>query len=397
MSILTKIADDLLKEKVLDKKLHSSISKKLLKEYNIPLNVTNDLFSLRRKADTESEFVLYHIIKSIDKTKFPAGYPTEKIKKIFENTKYNNEKSNLPLEYDVIQIADDQWVGKIKARELFKLGNANMINYNENAQRVMKRLLLPSGEAFEIRLNKNAIDAIEASFNERRYVPNIITLNIPYTDESDFYYDKVEKKLIIKNISMFDILDGYHRYIAICRICSLDSKFDYDMELRITNYDDDKARQFIWQEDQKTKMAKVDSDSLNKYSTSNMIVKSIQSSIYGNYISYNKGIISSSVLSQSVQIIYNINPQRKYKISEINEISKEIVDGFNELQENMPDIFDAVLDVGKIFVIVYMIKHKIYDAKMFDQLYNQIKDNNSGVFKYSKALSTLDKYIKGGK
>ena len=147
------------------------------------------------------------------------------------------------------------------------------MNYNERTQRVVKKIITPNGEHYQISLNAHALKKIEKSFDEKRYIPNTITLNIPDIDENVKHYDRETNTLIISTLKEFDIIDGYHRFVAIQRICAVDDKFDLPMELRITCFSENKARQFIWQEDQKTKMSRVDSESFNRYNTANIIVK----------------------------------------------------------------------------------------------------------------------------
>ena len=372
MSILTRPAKELFEKNVLNNKLHKKVSKELLSEWNIPLSITNDLLTLRKSSSEVSDYILYHVICAIDDNALPKNYPPKNLVDSLRK-KYSNEEIVFPLEFPAIQIDDDQWVSKISAKELFKFGNNTLINYNENAQRVMRSINLPSGEYFEIKLNEKAVSAIEESFSENRYIPNTITLNIPYNDKSSFYYDEKNQKLVVKKIEMFDILDGYHRYVAINRICALNDQFDYVMELRITNFQDEKAKQFIWQEDQKTKMSKVESDSLNKYNPANMIVKKIDSSVYGNVISYNKGNISSSTLSQAISIIYEINPNKNYKISETNAIGQEIIEGFDAMSEENPKIFDSKLSSIQIYCLICMIKNKVFDANVFEKFCKNVE------------------------
>ena len=364
MSILTKTAKELFEANVLNVKLHKQVGKKLLREWNIPLGITNDLLTLRKTASEVSDYILYHLICAIDEKILPKGYPPQHLKDLL-NQKYSDEKIALPIKYKVIQIDDEHWIGKITARELFSLGNSMMINYNDKAQRVMRHIETENGEHWEIVHNEKAINGIENSFLTRRYIPNAITLNIPVDDTSDFYYDESTYELTIRKINMFDMTDGYHRYVAINRICSLYPDFDYPMELRITNFSIDTARQFIWQEDQKTHMSKVESASLNKYDAANMIVKKMQDSIYGTIIQYNKGIISSSVLSNAIRIVYDISLSKNYNISTINMYSKEIISGFDSISEEIPDIFDTNLSSIEVYCLIMMIKNKMYDKKNF--------------------------------
>ena len=344
------------------------------------------------------DYVLYHIICRIDDNALPKGYPPQEILAELQEKRYSDEKVKLPLTYKVIQIDDDQWIGRISVKEIFKLGNSNLINYNENAQRVMVPIRLQDGEVYEININERAVDSIQDSFIHYRYIPNVITLNMPNNDTTLYHYEEKLNELTIKKIKAFDILDGYHRYLAISRICSLDPEFDYNMELRITYFSDEKARQFIWQEDQKTKMTKIDSESLNKYNPANIIVKKIQDSSYGNIISHNKGIISSPILSQAISVAYKINSSKNYKISEINAISKEIVDGFDLICESNPKIFDERMDSIKIYCLICMIRNQVYDSKKLDKLSKEVVKQGflKNVYTHG-AYKRIESILKGGK
>lgn len=394
MSLLTKPAKDLLEKKVLDKKWHKKIGMQLLSKWNIPLNISNDLFTLRRDVSTESDYILYHLLFEADKNLIPKGYPPKHLEKQL-NQKYNDEKIEFPLEFDMIQISYDQWIGKISARELFKLGNSMLINYNENAQRVMKKITSPNGDYYVIKLNERAVESIQDLFKSGRYISNTITLNIPVDNNSVFNYDEHTGKMIIKSINMFDILDGYHRYVAISRICAFDYDFDQMIELRITNFDDDRARQFIWQEDQKTKMSKIDSDSFNVYDDANSIVKRIQSNgIYGKLIAPN-GCISNSLLSRAISTIF-LNHSKKSNTSINAKIGKRIIDGFGIIQENDEEIFDKPLDYIHIYCMIYVIKNEAYNH--YTDLCEFAQENQLFKGKEIKAkdINQLDDFVKGG-
>lgn len=66
-----------------------------------------------------------------------------------------------------------------------------------------------------------------------------------------------------------------HRYIAISDLSNLNEDFDYPMELRSTMFSESKAQQMIWQKDQKTKMRKIESDSLNQNNFANQVINFI--------------------------------------------------------------------------------------------------------------------------
>ena len=83
--------------------------------------------------------------------------------------------------------------------------------------------------------------------------------------------------------------------------------FDYPMELRITTFSDSKAQQMIWQEDQKTKMRRIDSKSLNQNDFATRICNQINADKQSNLcglISRNKGVINAAYFCNIVQMLY---------------------------------------------------------------------------------------------
>ena len=359
MKALSDEISSLCVKEVGNSKLHKKIAKELLVENGIPMDITSDILMLKRDPSTESRFVQYHILRKLNEGAIPT-YFSEDVIAYCKSNQYQSLKAKLPLEFDVIQIADNQWIGKISVKELMTLSDSGLINYNENAQRVLKRVTIAGEETYKISINKRAVASIKNSLEAGRYIPNTITLNIPYTDESEFRYSDKTRKITIKQIKAFDILDGYHRYVAISSICAMDNTFDYTMELRLTNFTDEVARQFIWQEDQKTKMSRVDSDSFNKYDIGNQIVNRIKSNnIYGSIIS-SKGVINDAVLSNAIRKTYKLRSDKNYKVSEITRISNEIIKGLNALVEQNETIFDTKLENEQI---TEMIK-RIHDGKV---------------------------------
>jgi hypothetical protein len=79
------------------------------------------------------------------------------------------------------------------------------------------------------------------------------------------------------------------------------------MELRIVNFTEDKAKQFIWQEDQKTQMRKIDSKSMNMNSSANIVVTRLNENVRCNLkglISRNEGTIPFGELAELVDYFY---------------------------------------------------------------------------------------------
>ena len=112
--------------------------------------------------------------------------------------------------------------------------------------------------------------------------------------------------------AIMDILDGYHRYIAISQVVREYPEWDYQMELRITTFTEEKAKQFIYQNDQKTQMRRINSESMNQYSPSNIVVEKLNTNPSSNIrgqISRNNGNIDFSFLSAVIHTCYLLCPK----------------------------------------------------------------------------------------
>ena len=328
---------------VIDNDLCKSIYTYANETYGIPKGIISDLVSKRKSMSEENEFVLFilfdsmnNIIKDGRKIQSVDNFYTMQEAQYYRKNKYETGNIKFPLVFKMLQIEEDQWIGKIDIKTLMQLRQAQMINYNINAQRTMQKVVRGDRESYKITLNQKAVDAISSSYKNNTFIPNTITLNIPMEIDSNFYYDEESCSLVIKSLDHFDVTDGYHRYIAACQIADLDENFNYSMELRIVNFTEDKAKQFIFQEDQKTKMRKIDSDSMNMNNAANIVVERLNGNVRFNLkglIARNEGIISFGEFAELVNYFYFKGiGKEKEKITIIKAIS-ELTNDFNMLTE----------------------------------------------------------------
>lgn len=285
--------------------------------------------TLRDDIEYADDFCLFGFLK----------YYNVALNKYFNNTEISKfdsftykEKSIFPMKFAVVQILPNQWIGRITVKELMKLRDAQLINYNENAQRTMSRIVDGEHEYYKITLNKKAVNGIIESYENEVYIPNTITLNIP----EDGVFDYQDGQLTVRKVDHFDILDGYHRYIAMSKLYNTNKKFDYAMELRLVNFTDDKAKQFIWQEDQKTKMRKVYSDAYNQNDGANKIVQRLNVDSTCNLsgmISQNKGIVNSAYLGEAISQIYMKGVTKKSEATKVILVTRDLKEKFNYITE----------------------------------------------------------------
>ena len=336
-----------------------SLSDELVIRYGISYSEVSDLLSQKVHISTASDFEIFAIMNALSGGIVKDYFTPTEIKK-YSDYKVKESKISFPIEFNVIQVAEDQWLGNITAKQLMLFRDTQFINYNQNTQRTMTRINHGVFESYKITLNRKAIEGIKKSFTRNAYIPNTITLNLP--DDAEFDYDEDENKLIITSISHFDILDGYHRYIAISELTNSDPDFDYTMELRIVSFSEEKAKQFIWQEDQKTKMSKADSATFNQYKASNIIAQRLNSGALRGIVNNNGGIIDTAVLTNILDYTYLKGKQDLTRSEEIS-LAKKIGKDFEKLEESDPSVFDNRWDREYTICVVYCLFNGCSDVE----------------------------------
>lgn len=338
------------------------------KKRNIPIDYVIDILTLRDNVEVLAEPIAYSVGEQFN-MRMEAYFDAIALAEL-EKWKYIVNRFKFPIKYNMIQVADDQWIGRITAAELMKLRDAQIINYNEEAQRVMRRTVKGDMEFYAIALNRNAIANMEKLYKNGTFISNTITLNMP--EDTVFDYDEDNMLLTIKKMQHFDITDGYHRYIAMSNLYNLDKTFDYPMELRITNYSIDKSRQLIWQEDQKTKMSKVDSDSLNLNAAANKVVQKLNMDPKFNLAGSisQSGVINAAELSEIIRATYfqvSNTTSKKKELEDIIRAQTEIRNGINAVTETNSDLMDKRWNRYFLYACVYNIYTQVNPKNLMSE------------------------------
>ena len=321
------------------------------------INGQNDI----NKADTFMLFVLSTGFDSILKvSNLVNSIFTEIEIKEFSAQKIEAEQLDMPIRIKCIQIKEDQWIGTSDVRFLMLLRDAQKINYNTNAQRAMKRIVRGGNETYKIAINNSAVRKIRDSYERGIFIPNTITLNLPM--DSDFYYNTKTCELVIREFKYFDVADGYHRYLAMSQIYSNDKSFNYPIELRIISFSDDKTKQFIFQEDQKTKMRKIDSDSMNMDSAPNIVAERLNRNIMFNWhgqIARGGSRVNMSDLAAMIRYFYYkpYNPQKLRSLDQkfIMETEQKLIDKLNPIIASNEKLINETVDFKTLLLLFYCI------------------------------------------
>lgn len=381
---------------LLEKQWQTDLIFGLKKSHNIPIEMTSDIITQRIDVRDVQDDILFTLALATKEISVLDFFATNEIV-VYENYYYHAEDFKFPYTFEsqMVEVREgEQYIGKITVKELMKLRNAQVINYNSNTQRAMKKVVGNNFEYYKISLNRKAINQMMELYKRKEFIPNTITLNI--SPDIDFSYSS-EGKLKIKQETQFDILDGYHRYIAISNLFNIDPLFDYPMELRVMFMDAEDARQFIYQEDQKTKMLKVDSDAMNKDNIGNKIAKRFLGQLKGRYIA--NDIINENVLSKIINVFY-VDKSQRYENSKMAVIINDLLELIDEAVLSTPKLLDK--SWSNTFTIFFF---GLYKIKMMRgrtlckgaELLSELSDSKT-VNINNLTVSKLTKYIdqKGG-
>ena len=389
---------------IFNKEATENIVKYLNDTFNIPTGLSMDLIAGRINLVDCSEYILFTLSNAIDinlKQNIVNNYFTELEIKEYSSTKYKTETIKFPIIIPCEQVSTDQWIGVADVNFFIKLRKAQMINYNVNAQRTMRKKIRGESIIYQIALNTGAIKAISNLMKRKLYIPNTITLNIADDIDAKYYYDKDKRELVIEKLNHFDISDGYHRYISMCQLKDADPDFNIPMELRLIAFDDNKVRQFIYQEDQKTKMRKIDSESMNMDAPANIIVERINNDPMFNLrgkINRNNGNINQGDFAEVIKYFYlsgkNITSSSN---REIISIQKDIVEKMNYLTESNLEYLDKVFNkkelaiLGRCFTKEYETIKEMVDE--IEYMFSKQDELNNKAF-YSIRKTTINELKK---
>ena len=353
--------------RVSDKKEFQKIVLECLDKYNIPIDVTTDLLAFRKSINEFGEkgkYIAFCILNVMQDQGYSISlnqYYTDTELKYFSREKYNNDKNiKFPIRFKCVKVTDDQYIGTIDAQTLVNLGWNDLIRYNIETQRTMRRIVRGETVQYRIAIDKNALREIKEMFKAGTYIPNTITLNIP-EGEGDFYYNEKTSELVINHIDKFDITDGYHRYQALISVITEDPEFNCQLELRIQNFGIDKADSFIWQEDKKTKMKKVDSESYNMNESANRVTKRVNDASDSNLhglIARSQTIVNFSWFSSCVRFYYfKKNDKKPENVNLfIIETAKTLIRYFNYLTETNETLLTTEWNFVDMTIWFYLSK-----------------------------------------
>lgn len=403
---LNKYAEELFQtsEIVQVKKNRRKLYTDLFKWFNMPTSIAEEMITFKRDIKEFTPFDIFCILYFVDKNSLSKFFTENEIAKLSKE-KYIIEKADFPLVFkDMVQITDDQWIGKTTVQELMKLKRSRMLNYDENEQRALRRVKSGKEEIFKPFVSNKNVREIKEAMENGVYIPDPITLNMPEGSEYSFS----NNTLTIESMpnGMFNLDDGYHRYLAMSQIYDFNKDFDYPMELEIVNFSNTKANNFIFQKDQKTPMKKIVAATYNLNAIPNRIIQRINEDPTCNIshmIGRNQANIDAGVMSKLITTLFIPKDIKKdQEAKTIISIKNDLVKKFNKITEQDEKFLGKYSD-QMLFATMYIFSTDINEGKYAEavnDVLDSLTDEESKILNVSttntirrKAISILEEKL----
>lgn len=379
------INSDIIKQRKSRRKFYDNLEN----HFHMETDVANDIVTFRRDIAEFSPFELFCVMWFLDRDNLPKFF-TEKEIAAFSQDKFERNVATFPVTFsNMVQVADDQWIGRITVQEIMALKRARFLNYDENEQRALRRVKRGEVEIFKPYINQKSVREIRDAMLNGTYIPDPITLNMG--EGADYTF--VANKLVVNSIpnGMFNLDDGYHRYLAMSMICDFDKNFDYPMELRVVAFSNTKANSFIFQQDQKTQMKKMVSQSYDAASIPNKVCAKLNSESTSNLqgmIGRNNSKIDMSVLGRIITYFYRKRVKRSEETAYMLEIKNNLERKFNALTEQDQKYLGKYTDEMLLTVMYVFSDDNIPQseyANVVNSILNSLTPEESKLLQVSKA------------
>ena len=366
------------------------ILKKLLDKYNFPIDFSSDVLTFRKRIGELDAFQLFVFTDILVPRVLEKYFSPDEIK-MFKNDKWENKKKPNVLRFKALEVDSEHWIGISDVKSLMELRDFQLIHYNGDTQRALKQVIRDGNIILQPYLNNTAVNEICELYKSNKFIPNTITLNMP--EDVDYKYIKGSSELEIYDLDHFDITDGYHRYVAMGNVYDNVEGFNYPIELRITKFSEEHARQFIYQEDHKTKMRRIDANYMNRYDYGNIIVRKLNDkSNLANQITNANSYIEAPYLALCINRIWKPNDNKDAVV-----YAAEIRKALDEFTEEYTDYLGRSWERREILCIFYGFFRKLTPKQNVNLLtyisehYPEI-DNKSIVRK--KYIDILEKEVR---
>lgn len=274
---------------------------------------------------------------------------------------------------DVVQVSHDIWSTVVPASVIANLYRSNSIGYDFEAQREPTYLdsegIIPTPT-----VNWVAVEEIKDELVDGTFIPNTITFNVSPKHADSIKFDRKRSRLVITD-KVLNILDGFHRSLGIVGAMREVGDLQYNFEVRITNFNVNKARQFIVQEDKRNPISKAYIKSIDEADEITVVVNQLNEntrSALRTLITPNhklvldgRALVTFDIIYSTIDALWDIP-----NFSEGDRLTNYLRQFFNELVS-------------------------IYPEALRDNIYNERQKNSIGNEQTFVAYLTIAKELEG--
>lgn len=360
---LNEYAERLFKTVLTGRRDKRDLFDKAKQKFNMDAGIIDDMVTFRRNISEFTNFEIFCVVYCLKPNSLSKFFTNEEIEYL-STEKFETTSIEFPITFtDMVEVAPDQWIGRITIKKLMEMKRHRLINYEEGEQRALRRTKSGSLEIWKPYVSEKNVREIKDLMESGNYIPDPITLNMP--DGSEYSFEDHTLTVYSLPKGMFNLDDGYHRYLAMSRICDFNPDFDYVMELRIVNFSNSKANAFIFQQDQKTPMKKVVSDSYDTNAVRNKIVARLNTdseSVLQGMLGRNQAIMNSGVLGCLIEYYYNLKTKKDVSMKTVMEVKNDLEKKFETLVNQDIDFLNSYTN-ERIFVTMFVFSSECNKKK----------------------------------
>lgn len=188
--------------------------------------------------------------------------------KLYKRTK--DEFSGRMVFYDVVEIVKDkQWICAKRAyKEISKDIQEHMLTYNFETQREPLKVAIGNTIVRIPNIKPKKVSEIKDIMKTGKFLANLLTYNIRYTENPKYYYDEKNKSLIVEqdDETFCDIIDGANRIFAINDLITEEPDAEGHMIISILHVESEEAQNYVYREQ---KAAPIATEQLNMLNNEN--------------------------------------------------------------------------------------------------------------------------------
>jgi len=272
--------------------------------------------------------------EAINPKKFFTDVQIEKYSK-FKIEKRENKK--YPINFkSVIKISEDHYVTKLSAQEITNMYKKRIIVYNPETQRPLK-------DSGDIDINMTSVKEIGENILAGKQISNFITLNLLENGEEELIYDENRMELTIFNGEL-DIPDGFHRSMGIKYATDENPDVQFVIGVNLTNFDIDKTRRFIVQEDKRNQINKRYIESIDPENLANKVIRKLNEpgkcdlagkiATSAAMINSGRALTLTDIMSKAITHNFKLETSK-----DAYDVGKWLIEFFNILIGTYPDEF----------------------------------------------------------